>query len=265
MLILISCPTETYAPNPPWPNLGVMARPAQPDTAKKFVLTLNTDGTGIDLSGFRDTTRERFVTLLKNSDDVLAALDRAPQRQDAPQSTADPAFTQETVRVALDLLGTINAFVLRMGVAKMVKHPFKVDAETGAKLPLVIEPDIASKAFHLTPEQHAELGPRLEKKMNELKLPDFLEKNLDWYLIGATYVKYCGENAQRAIGAQVMRDMAKHQEQLARTIINKNPKPDSDAAPKRVSNFANGHAAQAPEEFTVEETESFPPGQVPNA
>ncbi len=244
-----------------------MARSREnPETAKKFILTLNPEGTAIDFNGSRETTKERFISLLKASGDVLEAVDRKPQFTASDAPTASPAFTEETVRVALDLLGTINAFALRLGVAKAMKHPFKQDAD-GRKLPFTIDADIAGKAFQLTPEQHAELDPRLKAKMNELKLPDFLEKNLDWYLIGATYLKYCGENAKTAMGQQLARDLQLRgrEEFLKNAAAIKNPKPDSDAVP-RVSNtrYANGHAAQTPEEFPMAEEETFPP-EMPTA
>jgi hypothetical protein len=227
-----------------------MARPSIPETtAKKFVLTLNADGTAIDWAGNRESTKERFISLVKGSSDVLTAIDRQPQCSEGNAPEVNAAFTQETTRVALDLLGTINAFALRLAVAKMVKHPFKADDE-GRKLPFVIDPDIATSAFQLTPEQHAELDPRLEKKLNELKLPDFLEKNLDWYLIGATYVKYCGENAKTAMGQQLARDLQVRgrEEFLKNNTANKNPKPDSDAKP-RTSNTQHMNGKAQPEEF----------------
>src|SRR5882724_10073787 len=246
-----------------------MARPANPDTPKKFVITLNAEGTAIDWSGFRDTTKDRFVSLVKGSDEVLAALDRPSEGRGGGANGSDSAkaasFMETNIKDALDLLGGLNALILRMGVAKLVKHPFKVNAETGQKMPFLIDADIATKAFTLTEAQHAELDPRLEKKLNELKLPGFLDKHLDWYLIGATYVKYCGENAKQAMGQQFARDLQlRGREQFLKNSANvKNPKPDSDA--QRVSNFTNGHATQTPEEFPMEEQEKFPMGDMPSA
>jgi len=141
-------------------------------------------------------------------------------------------LTLANVRTGLDILSQANALVVRVAAPRFMRHPFKRDPATGKPLPLVIDPDILQRCFTLTEEQHKELDPRALRLAQKLsgRMPDWLKRNLDVYMLLGMYVKYTGENALTAMQTQVKRDV-----ELARQAATRRPmqRPvDSDRSPE---------------------------------
>jgi hypothetical protein len=169
-----------------------------------------------------------------NAADIYRAAGRAVPGEDGAD-TAEPdlfgGITLENIRSMLDVLGQANIIAVRMVGPRFLRHPFKKDAKTGRPAPLVIDPDILAASFTLTEKQHAELDPRalrIAQKYSH-KMPDWLKRHLDLYMLCGMYIKYTGENALTAMQTQIKRDI-----ELVRQAAARQPKTrpiDTDARP----------------------------------
>jgi len=208
-----------------------MARPrndANPDAPERgrgrISLPLTPDGTGFDFDQMRESTRERLCQLMEdNAADIYRAAGRPVPGTETDGAEMDPfgGITLENVHTGLDILSQANALAVRMVAPRFMRHPFKRDPKTGKPLPLVIDPDILQRCFTLTETQHAELDPRAHRVAQKLsgRMPDWLKRNLDVYMLLAMYVKYTGENALTAMQTQVKRDVELVQQAATRRPV----------------------------------------------
>jgi hypothetical protein len=181
----------------------------------------------------RGTTKQRLHALV---DEHIAEIysqagHPIPGVGDDPDATEPDLFggiTLENIRSMLDVLGQANVIAVRMVGPRFLRHPFKRDAKTGRPVPLIIDHDILAACFTLTEKQHAELDPRalrIAQKYSH-KMPDWLKRHLDLYMLCGMYIKYTGENALTAMKTQIKRDIA-----VAQQATTKQPKSrpiDSD-------------------------------------
>lgn len=179
----------------------------------RISLPLKEDGSGFDFSQMRETTKRQLAEMV-NADaaEILAAggFTTEPLGEE-PAPDLFGGITIENIRTGLDIISQTNALVLRMLAPRfMPRHPFKKDPKTGRPAPMSIAPDIAMQAFALTPEQHAELDPRalrLAQKYSN-RIPEWMKKNMDVYILACMYIKYTGQNAMKAMKAQIDRDIS---------------------------------------------------------
>jgi hypothetical protein len=204
------------------------------ETAKRLSIPLNDDGF-IDLASMRASSIQKFDDLIKNDPAIREAFTTS---HGGPEPNLAEGLTQANVATALDILQSTNALVFRIAAARFIKNPVLKD-KTGHPLPLVIDPDVLSKTFCFTPEQHAELDPRAHRLAQKYadEMPEWLKKHLDLYMFGGMLLSYTAQNAKLAIELQVKRDVNRvnemwRQQQVAQP---KNPQPDTDK-PK-----PNGH------------------------
>ena len=176
--------------------------------SRRISIPLADDGS-IDWSGMRPSTRNRILDEV--GPDIAAKLiEHNGGGGDSEMAETGPAITAENVRTAIDLMSQANALIFSMAAPHLLKHPLKRDAKTGRPLPLTIDKDIALVAFRLTDAQHDELDPRAARiaQRYATRMPEWLKKNFDAYVLGVMFLKFQAENAKNAITAQLTRDVA---------------------------------------------------------
>jgi hypothetical protein len=97
-------------------------------------------------------------------------------------------------------------------------------------LPFVISAQ-ALKLMAFSDEQHKELDPRAYRiaKKYEGRLPEWLKKHLDLYILGSMFIAYTAENAKAVMETQVKLDLALvMRAQQAEAARPQGPQPDSD-------------------------------------
>lgn len=212
-------------------------------TAKRLSIPLNDDG-HIDLDHMRASTAEQLIELIKTDPTIRDTYKEVNGPHDDGPSLAD-GLTQENVAAGLDLLQSANALVFRIAAAKFIKNPVLRD-QNGRPVPLVLDPDLLTRTFSFTPEQHAELDPRATRLAQKYStnMPGWMKEHMDLLLFGSMFITYTGQNAKACIEMQVRRDLARAREAQAQAQVNqpKNPRPDTDAQPQPV----NGHDRSAP-------------------
>jgi hypothetical protein len=227
-----------------------MARNANPDEtagrSSRISLPLLDDGT-VDWDHVRPSTMEKFAVIVKTDKNVRDTYEEAfgpPPGGESPFG----GITEENVATGLDLVCNINALVFRVAAARFVKNPFVKD-KAGRPVPLVIDEDILSRTFRLTPEQHKELDPRATRLAEKYSrdLPEWLKKNMDLYMFASMFLAYTAQNAKTALQAQIARDRAQGAYAAARANQPQNPKPDTDAVRTEPSTQpTNGHDRTPP-------------------
>jgi hypothetical protein len=187
--------------------------------------------------------------------DIAARLIQEGKDPDAPdgETTGGPSITNENVRTALDLVSQANALVFSMAAPHLLKHPLKRDAQTGRPLPLVIDKDVALAAFKLTDAQHDELDPRAARLAQRYaaRMPEWLKKNFDAYVLAVMFLRFQAENAKTAITAQITRDVAA----FRATQAQPSPPADSDRQP------VNGRERTHTDVHTSESAQEPPEGE----
>lgn len=216
----------------------------------RLSLPLTPDGTAIDWEHIRPSTIEKFTALLQTDPNIRDHFDE----MDGKKSGGPDLFggiTSENVAAGLDLLSSVQTLVFRIAAAKWVKHPLLRDTN-GKPIPLVLDQDVLDRAFKLTAAQHEELDPRATRLAQKYsgKMPSWLKENLDLYMFAAMFLRYTGENAKNALGAQINRDLGRAREAFATAAATrpKNPQPDSDVRPVPAQPV-NGHDRTPPAEF----------------
>jgi hypothetical protein len=218
--------------------------------AGRISLPLQSDGS-INWDGVRDSTRDKFLLLLKN--DPVAQEMLSPNVEGEGVDTGLPDLSEENIRAAIDIVSQANALICKVTIPRFLKHPLLKDKD-GKPVPFNIEPDILLRSFKLTDEQHAELDPRA-LRLAQKHTPEWLNKNLDLYMLIGMYLKYTAENAQKAMKDQIQRDIMRVQQAQAQAQATRRP-IDSDVHP------GNG-AIHVEPEAKKPVVESFDPGTVP--
>jgi hypothetical protein len=210
------------------------------ENAKRLSIPLTDDGF-IDTGSMRASTAQKFDHLIKNDP---AIRDSFQTQHGGAEPNLAEGLTQANVAEGLNILASTNALVFRIAAARFIRNPVLKD-KTGKPQPLVIDPDILTKTFSFTPEQHAELDPRAHRLALKYAgdMPEWLKKHLDLYMFGGMLLSYTAQNAKTAIEMQVKRDVNRYNVawQQSQVVQPKNPQPTSDAAAPP----ANGHATTA--------------------
>jgi hypothetical protein len=223
----------------------------------RLSIPLTADGL-IDMEHMRPSTAQKLIDLIKTDPTIRDTYAEINGATDEPDGLFE-GLTAENVSKGLDAICTVNAMLFRIGAARFIKHPLLKDATTGKPLPLVLDPDILDKSFGLTDKQHAELDPRAAKVAQKYgnKMPEWLKKHLDLYMLGTMFIAYTGENARTVLTAQIARDVARAREQFLQQAAArpKNPQPDSDVI--KQAQPLNGRD-RAPEPFPPTDTTAPP-------
>jgi hypothetical protein len=218
-------------------------------------LPLTDDGAKIDWERVRPSNREKFTSLIA-SDPVARAI-LVPTGDG--ESEADPfgGITTENIRAGLNILSQVESLAFSVAFAKFKKHPFK-KLPNQQPAPFVIEPDVLQACFTLTEEQHQELDPRALRiaQKHAGGMPQWLQKNLDLYMLIGMYLRYTAANAANAIKTQTLRDVAAAMEVQRKRAVSGGvaAQPgDADRAPKQKVNGRD----------ITPHVESFEPGHIP--
>jgi hypothetical protein len=229
--------------------------PVKTESIPKLTLPLVEDGSGIDWERVRPSNKNKFTSLIANDPVARAVL--VPVGVDGkPEVDTFGGITEANVRVALDIVSQAESLVFGIAFAKIKKHPFKKLPSTNTPAPFLIEPDILTAAFTLTEEQHTEIDPRALRIAQKYGkgMPDWLQKNLDVYMLIGMYLKFTAANAANAIKSQILRDVAVAQEVLRKRAQVAPASPVETDKPKPEA--TNGKASRVI-------SESFEPGHVP--
>lgn len=241
-----------------------MGRPSKNDatetsTARRLSIPLDTDGS-IDWSGMRPSTRNRILDEL--GPDIASKLIAHNGGGDDPgMASSGVSITPANVRTALDLVSSANALLFSTIAPYLLKHPLKRDPQTGKPLPLTIDKDIALNAFKLTDAQHEELDPRAAVIAERYagRMPDWLKKNFDVYVLGVMFLRFQAENAKNAITGQLTRDVTNFRK------MQTSPPADSDQPVNgKDRTDENVHTSGSIRITDEEKTESFEPGAEPD-
>lgn len=228
-----------------------MARETTTGTTKRVSIPL-TDAGLVDWDHVRESTAQTLLNIAQN-DPEMAKFIGGEKDEDGPNLAE--GLTQQNVSSFIDLVQSANALVFRIAAAKFIKNPILRDANN-KPLPLVLDPDLLTRTFSFTPEQHAELDPRATRLAQKYssKMPSWLKENLDLYMFASMFLTYTAQNAKACIEMQVKRDLGRAREAFAQAQVNipKNPKPDTDAQP------VNGHDRDGLRDSTIHYTINEP-------
>lgn len=208
---------------------------SSPETASATIprlnLPLTEDGLRVDWERVRPSNRAKFASLMATDPQARSVAGFNTDTEQAVDVDLFGGITQENVKAGLDAVNQLTAIAFRMLVPRIAKHPLKKDAK-GAPLPLTLDADLLFKTFVLSDAQHAELDPRATKiaQKHGKKLPEWLQKNLDLYMLVGMYLRYSVENAQLVIKAQFTRDFdIATRTAASRRVVVPTAKPDTDA------------------------------------
>jgi hypothetical protein len=232
--------------------------------ATRLSLPLDSDGF-IDLSSMRTSSLEKLDNIIANDPNVRQRLDELSGKTDPDAADVFGGITQENVSKGLDMIQAINAGVLRIAAAKLVKHPLLRD-QHGKPVPFVFDQDVLDKTFAFTPEQHKELDPRATRLAEKYsgKMPEWLKQNLDLYLFCSMFLAYTAQNAKAVMELQIKRDVARIRDEYTRSAAAqpKNPQPDSDVVRTQPVNGHDRSEARQPMPEPIE-TATAPPPEAP--
>ena len=211
----------------------------------------------VDWDHVRPTTAQKFLDVLRNDPKVREEYN---EMNGLGEDEIDPfgGISQENIRTAIDGIAKANAAIFQFIAAKWIKHPLGLQDSNGRPLTLVIDHASLAK-MQFTPEQHAEMDPRGVKIAQKYagKMPEWLKKHFDLYMLAAMFLSYSAENAKSVIGSQIQKDFLRYQQavETVKQMNRRGPQADSDV-PKRPT---NGVDTNPPVEF------SQPDGEEPEA
>jgi hypothetical protein len=245
-------------------QLPHMAKETTAGVAKRLSIPID-DAGFIDVPHMRASTVEQLIELIKTDPTIRDTYNDANGIKDG--AGLAEGLTQENVAAALDLVQSANALIFRVAAAKFIKNPVLRD-QNGRPLPLVLDSDLLTRTFSLTPEQHAELDPRATRLAQKYsgKMPAWLKENMDLYMFASMFLMYTGQNAKAAIEMQIKRDVARAREAFAQQHANqpKNPKPDTDTVRTQpVNGHDRSHEPLEAGHEPLTETDTAPPPEAP--
>lgn len=196
-------------------------------SSAKLVLPLTESGL-VDWDRVRPSAAQKVLELMRDDPTIKAELQGTTSEDESETPDTFAGVTQENVGAAIDIIGRVNALVLKVMCGRFMQHPLFKDAKTGKPLPLVLEPQALS-ALQFTKKQHAELDPRATRiaKKYSGNMPEWLKKHLDLYMLGLMFLQYTAENAKTALEIQLRTDVEKLKTMQARQAP-PGPQPTSD-------------------------------------
>jgi hypothetical protein len=214
-----------------------------PQKVQRLSLPLKEDGSGFDWDQMRSGTKRRLAEIVAGDVDRIISEGglEIPQTAGGEENSEElnllGGITEENIKTGIDLVAQAGVLAFKIAGPRFLKHPFKKTA-AGKPLPLKIDDDILAYSFRFTEEQHAELDPRalrLAKKHSQ-KLPDWLKRNLDLYMLMLMFCKYQANNAMTAVQTQIKRDVLVAQKAAERS----QPAPPPETPPNFIPPVSAG-------------------------